>query len=103
VQALVNTYWVRFDHRLFTHEQAVANTRILFAAAREADVRRIVRPAASQGFASGAARTIGSEPAKGDISNELKQGDIIAKFAPDEDVGKTGVLPYKANQRLAAT
>lgn len=42
VQALVNTYWVRFDHRLFTHEQAVANTRILFAAAREAGVRRIV-------------------------------------------------------------
>lgn len=30
VQALVNTYWVRFDHRLFTHGQAVANTKILF-------------------------------------------------------------------------
>lgn len=42
VQALVNTYWVRFDHRLFTHGQAVANTEILFAAAREAGVRRIV-------------------------------------------------------------
>ena len=36
VQTLVNTYWVRFDHRLFTHGQAVANTRILFAAAKEA-------------------------------------------------------------------
>src|ERR1035441_8284649 len=32
------------------------------------------RPSASQGFASGAARTIGREPAKGDISNELRQG-----------------------------
>jgi uncharacterized protein YbjT (DUF2867 family) len=42
VQALVNTYWVRFDHRLFTHGQAVANTRILFSAAKEAGVRRIV-------------------------------------------------------------
>lgn len=42
VDALVNTYWVRFDHRLFTHGQAVANTRILFSAAREAGVRRIV-------------------------------------------------------------
>ncbi|MCU0727132.1 MAG: NAD-dependent epimerase/dehydratase family protein [Planctomycetes bacterium] len=41
-QALVNTYWVRFDHRLFTHDQAVANTKVLFAAAREAGVRRIV-------------------------------------------------------------
>lgn len=39
---MVNTYWVRFDHRLFTHGQAVANTRILFAAAKEAGVRRIV-------------------------------------------------------------
>jgi len=42
VQALVNTYWVRFNHRLFTHAQAVANTRILFAAAKAAGVRRIV-------------------------------------------------------------
>jgi NADH dehydrogenase len=42
VQALVNTYWVRFDHRLFTHGQAVANTKIMFAAAKEAGVRRIV-------------------------------------------------------------
>jgi uncharacterized protein YbjT (DUF2867 family) len=42
VEALVNTYWVRFDHRLFTHAQAVTNTKILFAAAKEAGVRRIV-------------------------------------------------------------
>jgi len=42
VQALVNTYWVRGDHRLFTHGQAVANTKILFSAAKEAGVRRIV-------------------------------------------------------------
>ena len=42
VDALVNTYWVRFDHRLFTHGQAVANTKVLFAAAKEAGVRRIV-------------------------------------------------------------
>lgn len=42
VDALVNTYWVRFDHRLFTHEQAVANTKVLFAAAKEAGVKRIV-------------------------------------------------------------
>ena len=42
VDTLVNTYWVRFDHRLFTHGQAVENTRILFSAAKEAGVRRIV-------------------------------------------------------------
>jgi NADH dehydrogenase len=42
VDALINTYWVRFDHRLFTHGQAVANTKALFATARDAGVRRIV-------------------------------------------------------------
>lgn len=42
VDTLVNTYWVRFNHRLFTFAQAVENTRRLFAAAKEAGVRRIV-------------------------------------------------------------
>lgn len=42
VDVLVNTYWVRFNHRLFTHEDAVLNTRILFAAAGRAGVRRVV-------------------------------------------------------------
>lgn len=42
VQALINTYWVRFDHRLFTHERAVTNTKILFHAAKDAGVQRIV-------------------------------------------------------------
>jgi uncharacterized protein YbjT (DUF2867 family) len=42
VEVLINTYWVRFDHRLFTHHQAVANTKVLFQAAQEAGVRRIV-------------------------------------------------------------
>jgi NADH dehydrogenase len=42
VDVLINTYWVRFDHRRFTHAQAVANTKILFEAAKQAGVRRIV-------------------------------------------------------------
>lgn len=42
IEALINTYWVRFDHRLFTHRQAVENTKVLFSAAKEAGVRRIV-------------------------------------------------------------
>ena len=37
-----NTYWVRFNHKDFSHADAVRNTRILFAAAREAGVERIV-------------------------------------------------------------
>lgn len=39
---LYNTYWVRFNHRTFTHAQAIERTRTLFAAAREAGVPRIV-------------------------------------------------------------
>lgn len=39
---LINTYWVRFNHRLFTHDEAVANSRILFRAAKEAGVSRII-------------------------------------------------------------
>jgi NADH dehydrogenase len=42
IKVLINTYWVRFDHKLFTHAQAVANTRVLFEAAKKAGVRRIV-------------------------------------------------------------
>ncbi len=42
VHTLYNTYWVRFDHRSATYERAVENTRALFAAAREAGVRRVV-------------------------------------------------------------
>ncbi len=42
VDILHNTYWVRFDHRLFTFDRAVANTRVLFDAARAAGVRRVV-------------------------------------------------------------
>jgi len=42
VDALINTYWVRFDHRRFSHREAVTNTQILFQAAKEAGVRRIV-------------------------------------------------------------
>lgn len=42
VDVLYNTYWVRFNHRLFTHAQAVKNTLALFEAARRAGVRRVV-------------------------------------------------------------
>lgn len=39
---LYNTYWVRFAHGETTFERAVANTRVLLRAAREAGVRRVV-------------------------------------------------------------
>jgi len=42
VDALINTYWVRFNHKLFNHNEAVENTLMLFRCAKEAGVQRIV-------------------------------------------------------------
>lgn len=42
VSVLYNTYWVRFNHRLFDHERAVADSEVLFQAARRAGVERVV-------------------------------------------------------------
>lgn len=47
VDALINTYWVRFTHKGgghadFSHSEAVDNSRKLFAAAKQAGVQRIV-------------------------------------------------------------
>lgn len=42
VEVLYITYWVRFNHRTFTHREAVRNTQVLFRAAAEAGVARIV-------------------------------------------------------------
>jgi NADH dehydrogenase len=39
---LYNTYWIRFNHRAFSHSEAVANTLALFEAAKRAGVGRIV-------------------------------------------------------------
>jgi nucleoside-diphosphate-sugar epimerase len=42
VAVLYNTYWVRFNYRDFSHNEAVRNSMMLFEAARKAGVRRIV-------------------------------------------------------------
>ena len=41
-RTLFNTYWVRFAHGQVSHEQAVAQSRVLLAAAAKAGVRRVV-------------------------------------------------------------
>ncbi len=41
-RSLINTYWVRFNTRWFSHAQAVERTKVLFEAARRAGVTRIV-------------------------------------------------------------
>ena len=42
VSVLYNTYWVRFNHKTFTHAGAVRNTEVMFQAAKKAGVKRIV-------------------------------------------------------------
>jgi nucleoside-diphosphate-sugar epimerase len=42
VSVLYNNYWVRFNHKLFTHADAIKNTITLFNAAKKAGVERIV-------------------------------------------------------------
>jgi NADH dehydrogenase len=42
VSVLYITYWVRFNHKAFTHADAVRNTKILFDSAVRAGVERIV-------------------------------------------------------------
>ena len=42
VSVLYNTYWVRFNHKTFTHADAVRNTGIMFDAAKRAGVKRMV-------------------------------------------------------------
>ncbi|MEN8189311.1 MAG: NAD-dependent epimerase/dehydratase family protein [Thermodesulfobacteriota bacterium] len=42
VCTLYNTYWVRFNHKNFSHKDAVENTLRLFKAAKEAGVGRVV-------------------------------------------------------------
>ncbi len=39
---LFNTYWIRVNHRGRTHQECVEQSRVMFQAAREAGVRRIV-------------------------------------------------------------
>jgi len=41
-EVLYNTYWVRFNHADFNHDEAVQNTLTLFAAAKAAGVRKVV-------------------------------------------------------------
>ena len=42
VDVLYNTYWIRFPRKGLTFEAAIAHSEVLLAAARQADVRRIV-------------------------------------------------------------
>ncbi len=42
VDVLINTYWVRFNHTKFSHQEAVENTKILMSQATKAGVKKII-------------------------------------------------------------
>lgn len=42
IDVFINTYWVRFNHKNFTHKEAVQNTKVLFDACKKAGVKRII-------------------------------------------------------------
>jgi NADH dehydrogenase len=47
VDTIYNTYWVRFERGETTFERAVANTRVVFGAAQDAGVKRVVHVSVS--------------------------------------------------------
>jgi NADH dehydrogenase len=53
IDTLYNTYWIRFPHAGDTYEGAVARSADLFAAAREAGVRRLVHVSVIRASADG--------------------------------------------------
>jgi uncharacterized protein YbjT (DUF2867 family) len=53
VDTLFNTYWIRFEHGGQTFDGAVANTILLFEAARRAGVRRVVHVSVSHADRAG--------------------------------------------------
>ncbi len=68
-EVLINTYWVRFNHRLFTFDQAVANTKRLFRAAMDAGVRRIVHVSILHAEGND---DLGYYKGKGELERDLK-------------------------------
>lgn len=85
-EVLYNTYWVRFNHRLFTFERAVRNTKTLFDAARAAGVRRVVHvsilhPERGQGleYYEGKAELEGALRASGLSGAVLRPGVLFGR------------------------
>jgi NADH dehydrogenase len=84
--ALINTYWVRFNHTLFTFDEAVRNTEALFAAAKDVGVSRIVhtsilKPDEGRGLAyyDGKARLERSLEATGVAHAILRPGVLFGR------------------------
>ncbi len=69
-EVLINTYWVRFNHKEFNHHEAVINTKILFDAAKEAGIKRIVHVSITKPDANSDLEYF---KGKGELENYLKE------------------------------
>ncbi len=69
VDVLYNTYWVRFNHSLFTHSDAVENTLTLFDAAKRAGVSKVVHVSITNPDENSPLEYF---KGKGDLENALK-------------------------------
>ena len=87
---LYNTYWVRFNHKLFTFKKAVANTKVLFDAAKRAGVRRIVHVSILH---ADQADDLGYYNGKHELEDALDQTDIPhAIVRPGVLFGRSDIL-----------
>src|SRR6266851_2317699 len=87
---LYNTYWVRFPRGPVDHQTAVANSRTLFHAARDARVRRIVHVSITH---PGAASTYSYFRGKAEVESILGEAGVsYAILRPAILFGGEGVL-----------
>lgn len=87
---LYNTYWVRFNHKLFTFDTAIANTKILFEAAKRAGVKRIVHVSILQ---ADEADDLGYYKGKHELENALLETNIPhAIVRPGVLFGRSDIL-----------
>jgi uncharacterized protein YbjT (DUF2867 family) len=87
---LYNTYWVRFPRGPVDHQTAVANSRTLFDAARDARVRRIVHVSITH---PGAASTYSYFRGKAEVESILGEAGVsYAILRPAILFGGEGVL-----------
>jgi NADH dehydrogenase len=89
-KVLYNTYWVRFNHKRFSHASAVENTKRLFDAAKTAGVERIVHVSITNPSVNSPFEYF---QGKGELEEYLKElGLSYAILRPAVFFGKEGIL-----------
>lgn len=89
-KVLYNTYWVRFNHKRFSHISAVENTKRLFDAAKTAGVERIVHVSITNPSKDSPFEYF---QGKGELENYLKSlGVSFAVLRPAVFFGKEDIL-----------